>query len=571
MVPQMEPASCGSSTTTTLGASVAEEPPQSRAPVTRKDIARLRDAVVSRKPGLDVVLAKDGIQTVYDYVRSYVARQVPVVSRQRQRQLIDAVCSETERLLGRAMARSVDAQLTKYCSASTMDHSGPLYHPWALNFDLASSIVALEHPDPVLNNVITLAFSNVSLNNFAFPRGIAFHALNAKGELTQHRLPFFPSKWSTYPVFNLPAYTFSDIARMKDALHVAQRAGEIDANGALAAERLLDEVYATPDVLGCSTYTDQITKVNAALWKRINQRHAARKQVNLVYLEQESIVAALLRDHHLHSNTLISRLILDQSPVTAAMRHFDRLPEAFSVWEKRGTYLFWALPKGAKRRMQLWKRGNALVSDDGTFSVELTAKAIAEKLHSRELIPGTMISLLTLSFYHGLTPFGGLGQVCYLPQMQAAYLQLARESGDNESARVCAELNTRLFGGEMMMTFLEGAKHEAVLATAVDMVLYANKHMLNRVAWCARNVTLNESLDFAFPLEYPITYRGTDRQEQFMAMTVADVISIAYTSHRFRPAISLRPRMEHGMLGSLLGKMQHAVQSPVPQLGLRAA
>ncbi len=565
----MEPALCGSTTSTVAGASIAEEPPQRRAPVTRKDIRQLCDAVVCRKPGLDVVLAKDGIQTVYDYVRSYVARQVPIVSKQRQRQLIDCVCMETERLLGPALAKSVDAQLTKYYSASTMDHSGPLYHPWALNFDLASSIVALEHPDPTLANVITLAFSNVSLNNFAFPRGIAFHALDAKGALKQHRLPFFPSKLSTYPVFNLPAYTFADIARMKDALHASKRSGEIDAAGADAAERMLDDIYATPDVLACATYTDQIAKVNAALWKRINERHATRKQVNLVYLEQESIVSTLLIDHHLHADTLIGRLILDPAPVTAAMRHFDRLPEAFSVWEKRGTYLFWALPKGAKRRMQLWKRGGELVSDDGTFRVQLTAAAIAEKLKSRELIPGTMISLLTMSFYHGLTPFGGLGQVCYLPQMQAAYLQLAREWKDRESERVCQQLNTRLFGGEMMMTFLEGAKNEAVLATAIDMVLYANKHMLNRVAWCARNVTLNESLDFAFPLEYPITYRGAEREERFMAMTVADVISIAYTSHRFRPALSLKPRADYS-LSSLLGKVQHAVPA-VSSLGLKPA
>lgn len=565
----MEPALCGSTTSTAAGASLAEEPPQRRAPVTRVDIRQLRDAVVSRKPGLDVVLANDGIQTVYDYVRGYVAKEVPVIAKQRQRQLIDVICAETERLLGPSMARSVDVQLTKYFSASTMDHSGPLYHPWALNFDLASSIVALEHPDPVLANVITLAFSNVSLNNFAFPRGIAFHALNAKGELKQHRLSFFPSKWSTYPVFNLPAYTFADIARMKDVLHAAKRSGEIDAAGADSAERLLDDVYATPDVLACVTYTDQIAKVNAALWQRINARHAARKQVNLVYLEQESIVAKLLCDHHLRSDTLIARMVLDTSPVTAAMRYFDRLPEAFSVWEKRGTYLFWALPKGAKRRMQLWKRGNQLVSEDGSFSVDLTADAIAAGLTSRELIPGTMISLLTMSFYHGLTPFGGLGQVCYLPQMQAAYVRMTRDLKDRESERVCAQLNTRLFGGEMMMTFLEGAKHEAVLATAIDMVLYANKHMLNRVAWCARNVTLNESLDFAFPIEYPITYRGDEREERFMAMTVADVIGIAYTSHRFRPALSLRPRSEYS-IGSLLGKVQQAVPT-VPSLGLKPA
>ena len=439
----METTASGISQTTVISASASDEPPK-RAPVTKADIRRLRDAVVGRKPGLDGVLKQHGIQSVYDYVRGYVAKQVHVVSKQRQQQLVSAVGAETERLLGPAQARSVEAQLTKYYSCSTMDHSGPLYHPWALNFDLISSIVALEHPDPALQNVITLAFSNVSLNNFAFPRGIAFHALNAKGELKQHRLSFFPSKLSTYPVFNLPAYTFSDIVRMKEVLQASMRAGDIDKAAASNAERMLDDIYGTSDVLACATYTDQIAKVNAALWKRINLRYSSRKAVNLVYLEQEAIVAKLLTDHHLFSDTLIAKLILDKDAVTMAMKHFDRLPEAFSVWEKRGTYLFWALPKGAKRRMQLWKRGNELVSDDGTFTVALTPEAIAAGLKSKELIPGTMISLITMSFYHGLTSFGGLGQVCYLPLMHAAYLKLTRELKDRESERVAAKLNAQL-------------------------------------------------------------------------------------------------------------------------------
>ncbi len=563
----MQPATAGSTTVSISTTSAGEEPPKRPAAVTKADIRRLRNCVVERKPGLDGVLRQSGIQSVYDYVRGYVAKQVPVISQSRQNQLVSAVAKETERLLGPAMAKSVETQLTKYYSASTMDHSGPLYHPWALNFDLVSSIVALEHPDPALQNVITLAFSNVSLNNFAFPRGIAFHALNAKGELKQHRLSFFPSKLSTYPVFNLPAYTFADVARMKESLQTSMRTGEIDKAGAAAAERMLDDIYATSDVLACATYTDQIAKVNAALWKRVNARHAGRKAVNLVYLEQEAIVANILVDHHLHADTLISKLILDQSAVTMAMSYFDRLPEAFSVWEKRGTYLFWGLPKGAKRRVQLWKRGNELVSDDGSFKVALTADAIAAGLKSRELIPGTMISLLTMSFYHGLTSFGGLGQVCYLPLMHAAYLKLTRDLKDRESERVAVGLNAQLFGGEMMLTFLEGTKNDAVLATAADLVLYANDHMLNRVAWCARNVTLDESLDFAFPLEYPITYRGTERDPQFMAMTVADVISIAYTSHRFRPAVSLRPKAEP-RFGSLLDRVQQAMPG-VPKLGLQ--
>ncbi len=564
----METTASGISQTTVISASASDEPPK-RAPVTKADIRRLRDAVVGRKPGLDGVLKQHGIQSVYDYVRGYVAKQVHVVSKQRQQQLVSAVGAETERLLGPAQARSVEAQLTKYYSCSTMDHSGPLYHPWALNFDLISSIVALEHPDPALQNVITLAFSNVSLNNFAFPRGIAFHALNAKGELKQHRLSFFPSKLSTYPVFNLPAYTFSDIVRMKEVLQASMRAGDIDKAAASNAERMLDDIYGTSDVLACATYTDQIAKVNAALWKRINLRYSSRKAVNLVYLEQEAIVAKLLTDHHLFSDTLIAKLILDKDAVTMAMKHFDRLPEAFSVWEKRGTYLFWALPKGAKRRMQLWKRGNELVSDDGTFTVALTPEAIAAGLKSKDLIPGTMISLITMSFYHGLTSFGGLGQVCYLPLMHAAYLKLTRELKDRESERVAAKLNAQLFGGEMMLTFLEGAKDDAVLATAADLVLHGNGHMLNRIAWCARNVTLDESLDFAFPLEYPITYRGEDREQKFMAMTVADVISIAYTSHRFRPAVSLRAKRPG--FGAILDRMQQAMPAGVKPLGLRTA
>jgi hypothetical protein len=296
------------------------------------------------------------------------------------------VQTEVERLFGEEVAHSCAAQLRRYYFVTTADHHGPICEQRALNSNILKSILSSEQKDPFLENNIIFSCENVSLNNDTFPRGLIFHARNTKGEVALHRLSFLPSNSHACSVYNFRPYTSVEVDKMQKLLREKVRDGAVPQLVADKISTLLEEVYRQPDILACTTFADQVSKTNLQLWKRMFW-HSPAPLSNLLYIGQETIVIRLLTKYHLHHpKSILHHMLFDQKYDSLFMRYFDGLDATFTLAEKKGTYLFWAVSSDKNYRVQLWKRDGALVSDDGSVRVELTPESLQKALEEHRIV-----------------------------------------------------------------------------------------------------------------------------------------------------------------------------------------
>lgn len=498
---------------------------------------RLRSKVLEKRPILQKILETRGQESVFDYIKSYTTQKLMAKNTLRQQELIEAVREEIKPKLGDQVANETALQLQSYYYSSTIDHFGPIYHPWVLHFNLIKSAAFLEHPDPALKNIITFACANVSLNNFSFPRGMAFTSAD-NGPVKTHRLSFLPSNDHAYAIYGFRAYTQAEVSKIKNVLGDKIRSGEVTRTHANFLRDLFEEIYNTPEALSSKLYTDQITRTNFSLWKKLVPK-SAKKEINFIYISQEDVVNRLLLKHHFNTPTSLHQLIFAPESEGLLKQFFNNLPEAFSIERKVGTYLFWANPKGQKHRLRLWRQGNILTTEDGAYSFELTPQKIAEGLMSGELIPSVLLTFLTLCFYYGLTCLGGLGQINYLPGLQEAYLKLQKTLGNEENLAVVQDVDCQHLGGELIASFLGAPDGTLVPATSLDLLLYQNPSTWSKILESSKAITLEESFDLTFPDDYPMHYMQENRDSELSSLTAKDISSVLGLQKRIPPCAFL--------------------------------
>ncbi len=516
------------------GAQDLGDPPLRGLPAITNKIAH---AVLERHPTLSCMLRRHGKKSVASYICEYTGFVCDANNRLRQSECIEAIGCEAEKVYGPRLAASTCMQLKHYFFASTTDHHGPLHNPWVLNYNLLAGNEALAHPDSALCNVITLACSNVSLNNFSFPRGISFSAdgAHARG---QRKMSFFSNKFvGSRGVITQPAYDRASIERMMEGLHELRSSCSISRESFFSLQRVLRTLYAHPDVLSCSTYAHQIGRINFLLWERFNFR-SNKKNVRFIYLEQEAVVRRLIVSHHLKKDTLLHRVLFDTSENPLVKKYFEGMKTCFNENDCDGTYLFWALCPQSGTRLQLWKKGGHLVSNDGSISIALTSEAIGLALRRGTLIPSVLTTFMVLCFYYGLTCFGGLGQVAYLPVMKKAYEEMVLSLGDTESLHACQHIETDRLGGEIIIAFLAQRSGRVVPATAIDLLLYGNGSTNSDIANIARTVSFSDAMMVTMPTEYPMRYSPSERDPALSAVTMEDIASEMAQAHRIEPVLS---------------------------------
>ncbi len=498
----------------------------------------LREKVFDKRRVLREIVRKHGSKNLYDYARGYAQVNVNEPILERQEEFLRVFRDEVAQRLGDDVARSATEQLRKYYFVSTTDHHGPLSHPFFLNANLLSSVPFVEQRDPVLHNVIVLACANVSLNNSSFPRGLLFHSF-AKGTSQMHRLAFSSCSSRLCPVYNFPAYTEADMKRVVSTLNEKVRTGDVGHAEGEKLYALLDGIYNTTDALSSRTFSEQITKTNFVLWKKFF--NGAHPQIpDLIYLEQEGLVSRLITEYHLDADTVISRAIFDPGYEPLLTQYFEDIMGAFSRNSKYGTYLFWALPQGKKYRVQLWKQGNKLVSDDGLYSVELTPDAIRQALARRELIPSMLLTFMVLSFYYGLKCLGGFSQVNYLTEMKNAYIKMQVDLGGYKNIEVCARAQTKELGGDVTLAFLSEPGGKLIPATGLDLILYGNDKTWPLLVEQSTQITIEQALNPLMPDFYRIIYPEVQRDPTLSRITAEDITRLTQLDTKIKACASLR-------------------------------
>ncbi len=505
--------------------------------VLEENFSRLKEKVLEKRPVLREILHKRGTKKLYDYAKDYIDVNLNPPIKKRQDEFLHTFRKEVASRLGEEVAQSAVLQLEKHYFVSTADHHGPLCHPFFITSNLLTAAPYVESEDPFFNNVIVLACANVSLNNSSFPRGLLFHS-HHEGKIQLNRLPFFPAADRLCPVFNYRAYTTDDINRAKNSLYSMVKKGEITSREVEIIQTLLDEIYLKPDHINSPNFSDQITKTNFDLWKRFF--HSSKiVPPNLVYLEQESLVGRLLIDHHLYSDTSIHHILFDPSYHSHITLYFEGIQGAFSQEQQWGTYFFWALPKGQKYRLQLWKDGNFLVSSDRSYRLELTPDNVKKALENKEIIPNMKLCYMILAFYYGLKCLGGFSQINYLTFMKNAYIKMQADQGNYRSIEVCARAQTKEMGGDYTLAFLKGSNGEVLPASGLDLILYGHENTWKIFVEGSKEITLDEAVSTLLPEFYRILYAETEREADLAAISTDAIIKLLQLDKKIKPCAAI--------------------------------
>jgi hypothetical protein len=202
--------------------------------------------------------------------------------------------------------------------------------------------------------------------------------------------------------------------------------------------------------------------------------------------------------------------------------------------------MFWGLPKGSKYRVQLWKEGNFLVSQDGSYRIELTPENLKKALEANELIPSLMLSYIILSFYYGIKCLGGFSQVNYLTFMKNAYIKMQVDMGNYRSIEVCARAQTKEMGADFTIAFLDGPNGEMVPATGLDLILYGDEKTWSCMMNVSKQITLEESVNPLMPEFYRICYPESDRDPELVNITDADIIKLSGLDKKIKPCVRVK-------------------------------
>jgi len=218
--------------------------------------------------------------------------------------------------------------------------------------------------------------------------------------------------------------------------------------------KIFKENYCAPSVLDLPDYSQQSVVLNNTIWKRFFPQHPSA--TDIVYLELEKIVSALLAKDLLNSDSLASRVMFDPA---LRERILDALDGAKACWERKklvlrlrrnllnsqshktvsgcGTIFFWGINNSGKRiplylAPEVLKGGRFRGVDDrgDTFEMPYTPEAIIEGLDDKKLLPSLFTCFLVVAFARGLACTGGYFQGEYLPAMQRGIVRAFKESGD---------------------------------------------------------------------------------------------------------------------------------------------
>jgi len=493
---------------------------------------RLFEAVLTQRPILRELMQRHGQKTLAEYASLYIDVNLNPPIQRRQDELIGTIQDDVASRFGADVGTRVANQLKNYYFVSTSDHHGPIVDFSFSNANLLAGVAHMAHHDPNLHYNIVLACSSISFRNISFPRGLVYHTVQ-NGVTEIEHLSFFPASARSCPVFNFRAYTAVEMEQVKNTIRKKHCQSTLEDK----LTQLIDDVYLQPEMLTCRTFTDQVTLTNATLWKHFFSPHQAPAE--LLSLEQESIVSALLLRYHLDQDTIINNVLFNHDYEPLLKQYFDGIMGAFSTEQHSGSYLFWALPPGSKYRVQLWKKGDHLVTDDGSYTVALTPSAIRKALESKEIFPTTLLDFFVLSFYYGLKCLGGFNQINYLTSMKNAYIKMNVDRMNYRSIEVCARAQTKEMSDGYLIAYGQAPDGGTVQVNGLDMYLYGDAQTWPTVQAVAQSVTINNSLYPAMPEFYRYVYTEEQRDPTLSAITPEQVIEQLKIGQLLKPCLKL--------------------------------
>lgn len=509
--------------------------------LSKEEIKRLEEAVLIKRPVLREIIEKRGHKDLFKYAEEYADVNFNEVVIARQNEVFSTFKKVVAKNLGEAVAQSAAKQLKKYYFVSTADHHGPICHSFFLNSNLVNSICGLSQAPNEFNYVIALSCANVSFSNSSFPRGLLFHSY-ANGRLKTQQLGLFPnsSRIRLSRVFAHPAYDECAFNRVEQRLKELENSKEISPSLSQKLNAIIREIYFSEDALKADNYSDQITKTNFLLWRKMFEAMKI-KGPDLLYIELEAVVSSLLIDHHLNSATTLNRILFSPEHTKSFIKHFNNIEGGFSLEKGWGTCFFWALPKGAKYSKKLRHEDGFLINEDKSYKIELKPEEIRRGLEAKEIFPGTQLSLLVLSLYYGIKCLGGFCQVNYLTDMKQAYANVLNEMDmDQDSLKVTEDVQTKELGEDLTIAFLEATDQATDLAAGLDLILYGDERTWPILLEKTKKITVAEALSMMMPDFYHIMYAEAARDPSLVKIKAGDIMKCNGLSKKIKACVKIK-------------------------------
>lgn len=503
-----------------------------------KNFETLQERVLDRRPVLRHIIDRKGHKSLFDYAQEYTHVNLNPPIQKRQNEFLETLGEEICRLQGPEIAKRAVEQLAVHYFVSTADHMGPLCHPFFLNSNLVTAAPYFVEHDPALQSIIVLSCSCISFDNSSFPRGLQFHSAIANHDKAPlYSCGFLGRNVRPLPVFRHRAFTREDMLRAKKNLQEAVRKSEILQREANLLCSVIDEIYLQPEILQCEYYADQIVKTNTPLWRKYFST-SNLPPPDIIYVEQESLVAQLLLKYHIDSDTIISRMIFDPEYDAMVYKYFEDIQGSFSRNEGWGTYLFWGFPKESKYRVQLWKQGDELVAKDGSYRLKLTPAEVRRALREKEIFTSTLMDFLVLSFYYGLKCLGGFNQVNYLTAMKNSYIKMNVDLENYRSIEVCARAQTKELCDGFSVAFL-GQKGQLLLATGIDLLLHGKGDTIKTICDTCKNISVEEALYPLLPEMYRVSYEESEWDPDLIKITDREISALIGLDQKLQPSVTI--------------------------------
>ncbi len=479
-------------------------------------VLQLKEEILAKRPVLRDIFDNNSQVSIKNYTAGLIMPAV-VINCNRKQEFIAALSIEAGRNFSNDVVSSLISQMEKYYFISTAEHHGPLTHPFFVHSNLLTVDQGLE------NNII-LAVGNVSMNNSSYPRGLIFHTADG----SEHKISFFSARHRLLPVIKHAPLNLEHLIRTKDSLNKSN----LNRNLAEKLTDLVERIYNTPEILAKKNYSDQITVSNSNLWQAFFSR-SNLKMPRLIMLQLENIVLDLLKKHHLFSKTEISELFFNSKIRDSLKDYFDGIPGNFSLKEKKGTFLFWALQPHINHRQQLWPEGDFLRSEEG-YSVELKPEAILLAIERGELIPSMFLCSVLVSEYYGVKCLGGFSQSTYLTAIHQGYNKMFNSSINKYSAD-----HTNGVRSDFVLGYFVDTKGGWQAASGIDLALHNSQETWASFAKAAEKLNLEESMMPLFPSLYRELYPVTNRNPNVSNLTVNDIIDFYGLKNKLDPFINI--------------------------------
>lgn len=431
-------------------------------------LSEMRAAVFAQKPVFKRVLKQYGAESLSVYFRKlgtdYQPQSVP---KSRQKELVGVLCEETEKILGKRAKIAMAKYFKQRYFVSTAAHHDFATHPFFANYLIAAGFANTDAGIPI---VPVLSCAGISLNNSSFPRGLLFH----DEQLSEKRLKLVSLKDHHHPVYGYPGYDEHALQKIKPIELVASVLGG--------------------KVLKQKELSSQITLAVNALFKNL----PGLSKTEMAYLPQEEMAVRLFLKYHLNRNTIIHRIVFDNTTRKLFLEKYNGII---------GAQLFWGVNE--HERVSLRVKNDHLVSVDGSMRIALTPKALKRALLAKQLMPTMSFTLTLLSFYYGLACAGGFSQVNYLSQMRTAYLDLlVLIPGSEKEIAIAKAVPTDLFAGDFHLVTLS-AKKTKVAATGLDLILRRDSLTESNLRNLLDKTSLRTATDRMMPELYKIITHGT--------------------------------------------------------------